>query len=141
MSKNILVVDDAPVSLKFIGYFLRKEGYEVTEASNGVEAIELIDNSRFGLVLSDGPDPSALPQLVAAFVAHNYRHVLRRRDVIAGRKARQITIEIPANFDLTVLECRAEPSAHNEFLYPCRKIQSAVFYGWPRFPKSSRNSL
>jgi CheY-like chemotaxis protein len=32
---------------------LRKEGYEVTEASDGVEAIELIDNSRFDLVLSD----------------------------------------------------------------------------------------
>jgi hypothetical protein len=89
--------------------FIRHEG---TEASDGVEAIELIDNSRFDLVLSDGPDPSALPQLVAAFIAHNYRHVLRGRDVVAGRKARQITIEIPANFDVTVLECRAETSAH-----------------------------
>jgi hypothetical protein len=63
-----------------------------------------------------------LPQLVAAFIAHNYRHVLRGRDVVAGRKARQITIENPANFDVTVLKCRAETSAHNEFLYPCRKI-------------------
>jgi CheY-like chemotaxis protein len=141
MSKNILVVDDALVSLKFIGYFLRKEGYEVTEASDGVEAVELIDNSRFDLVLSDGPDPSALPQLVAAFIAHNYRHVLRGRDVIARRKERHVAIELPANFDVTVLECHAETATHNEFLYPCRKIQSAVFYGWPRFPKSSRNSL
>jgi CheY-like chemotaxis protein len=53
MSKNILVVDDEPWSVKFISDFLRKEGYEVTEASNGAEAIELIDNSRFDLVLSD----------------------------------------------------------------------------------------
>ena len=58
MSKNILVVDDAPVSLKFIGYFLRKEGYEVTEASDGVEAIELIDNSRFDLVLPTDQTPA-----------------------------------------------------------------------------------
>jgi CheY-like chemotaxis protein len=53
MSKNILVVDDEPWSVKFISDFLRKEGYEVTEASNGAEAIELIDNSQFDLVLSD----------------------------------------------------------------------------------------
>jgi CheY-like chemotaxis protein len=53
MSKNILVVEDEPWSLKFISHFLRKEGYEVTEASDGAEAIELIDNCRFDLVLSD----------------------------------------------------------------------------------------
>jgi CheY-like chemotaxis protein len=53
MSKNILVVDDEPGSLKFISYFLRKDGYEVTEARDGAEAVELIENSRFDLVLSD----------------------------------------------------------------------------------------
>jgi len=53
MSKNILVVDDEPGSLKFISYFLRKDGYEVTEAGDGAEAVELIENSRFDLVPSD----------------------------------------------------------------------------------------
>jgi CheY-like chemotaxis protein len=53
MSKNILVVDDEPRSLKFVSRFLRKEGYEVTEANDGAEAIKLIDNSQFDLVLSD----------------------------------------------------------------------------------------
>jgi two-component system cell cycle response regulator CpdR len=53
VSKNILVVDDEPWSVKFISDFLRNEGYEVTEASDGAEAIELIDNSQFDLVLSD----------------------------------------------------------------------------------------
>jgi CheY-like chemotaxis protein len=53
MSKNILVVDDEPGSLKFISYFLRKDGYQVTEARDGAEALDLIENSRFDLVLSD----------------------------------------------------------------------------------------
>jgi CheY-like chemotaxis protein len=52
-TKSILVVDDEPRSVKFISDFLRNEGYEVTEASDGAEALELIDNSRFDLVLSD----------------------------------------------------------------------------------------
>ena len=53
MSKNILVVEDEPASLECISHFLRKQGYEVREERDGAEAIELIDNSQFGLVLSD----------------------------------------------------------------------------------------
>jgi CheY-like chemotaxis protein len=50
---NILVVDDDPSNLKFVSHVLRKDGHEVTEARDGVEAIELIGNSRFDLVVSD----------------------------------------------------------------------------------------
>jgi two-component system, cell cycle response regulator CpdR len=53
MSKNILVVEDEPASLECISHFLRKQGYELREARDGAEAIELIDNSQFDLVLSD----------------------------------------------------------------------------------------
>ncbi len=40
MSYRILLVDDEPDILEFIGYNLRKEGYEVVTASNGREALE-----------------------------------------------------------------------------------------------------
>ena len=53
MLKNILVVEDEPASLECISRFLRKEGYRVSEARDGAEAIELLDNSRFDLVLTD----------------------------------------------------------------------------------------
>jgi CheY-like chemotaxis protein len=53
VSKNILVVEDEPASLECISHFLRKQGYEVSEARDRAEAIELIDNSQFDLVLSD----------------------------------------------------------------------------------------
>ena len=45
MLKNILVVEDEPASLELLSHFLRKEGYRVSEASDGAEAIELLDNS------------------------------------------------------------------------------------------------
>ena len=51
--KKILVVEDEPASLECISHFLRKEGYGVSEARDGAEAIELLDNSRFDLVLTD----------------------------------------------------------------------------------------
>ena len=53
MNLRILVVDDDPLTVKFISSFLRKDGYEVTEAYDGAKAIELIENSQFDLVLSD----------------------------------------------------------------------------------------
>jgi CheY-like chemotaxis protein len=53
MGLRILVVDDDPLTVQLISNFLRKDGYEVTEAYNGVTAVELIENSQFDLVLSD----------------------------------------------------------------------------------------
>ena len=38
MGKRILVVDDDPTSLKLLDLVLSKEGYQVTTASNGLEA-------------------------------------------------------------------------------------------------------
>ena len=83
---KILVVEDEPVNLKILNYILNLEGYETTGAKDGVEALELLAQSRFDLVLSDIKmprlsgvalaRPSPLPQT-------NYSHCvddrLRRR--------------------------------------------------------------
>jgi CheY-like chemotaxis protein len=53
MTKKILVVEDEPDSLKILRYFLSHEGYESAGAKDGVEAMELLAQSRFDLVLSD----------------------------------------------------------------------------------------
>ena len=50
---KILVVDDDSCSLKNLAYFLRTQGYEVDQASNGNEAAQLLDEGGFDLVLSD----------------------------------------------------------------------------------------
>jgi DNA-binding NtrC family response regulator len=53
MHEKILLVDSDRCSLRNIGSFLRTEGYEVDEASNGNEAARLLDEEGFDLVLSD----------------------------------------------------------------------------------------
>ena len=53
MSQTILVVEDEPASLRLISYFLHNKGYQVLEARDGLEAIELIGQLRFDVVLSD----------------------------------------------------------------------------------------
>ena len=53
MSQKILVVEDEPASLRILRYFLNSEGYETTGAKDGVEAMGLLGQCRFDLVLSD----------------------------------------------------------------------------------------
>ncbi len=49
----ILVVDDDPPSVKMISFLLQEEGYEVIAASNGVEALRLVEARAPDLIILD----------------------------------------------------------------------------------------
>ncbi|MBI5185209.1 MAG: sigma-54-dependent Fis family transcriptional regulator [Nitrospinae bacterium] len=51
--ENILVVDDEKSMRDFLRIMLEKEGYDVSTAENGEEALHLIRNESFDLVLTD----------------------------------------------------------------------------------------
>jgi two-component system response regulator PilR (NtrC family) len=51
--ERILVVDDEPGMCQFLAIMLRKEGYQVTTASNGPEALEHVRSDEFHCVLTD----------------------------------------------------------------------------------------
>ncbi len=50
--KRILIVDDEPDTLELMETILEHEGYEIIKALNGMEALDLIDNT-VDLVLLD----------------------------------------------------------------------------------------
>jgi DNA-binding NtrC family response regulator len=50
---KILIVDDEPVILNLLNKILQGEGHEVTPASNGEIAIDLLHSHTFDLILSD----------------------------------------------------------------------------------------
>ncbi|MEO5714787.1 MAG: response regulator [Luteolibacter sp.] len=50
---RILIVDDEAPMCFVIQHLLRAEGYEVSTASNGQEAIEIASKERFDLVMTD----------------------------------------------------------------------------------------
>ncbi len=52
-SSHILVVDDEPSMREFLSIMLQREGYDVKCAADGVEALALLDDNVFDLVLSD----------------------------------------------------------------------------------------
>jgi DNA-binding response OmpR family regulator len=50
---KILVIDDEQNIRELIGLYLRKEGYEVEEAGDGLEALELLKTVRVDLIVLD----------------------------------------------------------------------------------------
>lgn len=50
---SILVVDDETSMREFLDVLLSKEGYSVTSAKNGKQAVTMIQNSNYDLILSD----------------------------------------------------------------------------------------
>ena len=50
---KILLVDDEPDILEFLGYNLKKEGYEILTASNGKDAIEIAKKELPHLIVLD----------------------------------------------------------------------------------------
>ena len=53
MAHRILLVDDEPDILEFVGYNLSKEGYQIFTATDGVEALRVAAECRPHLILLD----------------------------------------------------------------------------------------
>ncbi len=53
VKERILLVDDEEDIINFLSYNLRKEGYEVLTASNGIEAVESAKNEQPDLIVLD----------------------------------------------------------------------------------------
>jgi two-component system chemotaxis response regulator CheY len=53
MGKSILVVDDTRSMRKMVAAVLAGAGYDVAEAGDGLEALELAKGQRFDLVVTD----------------------------------------------------------------------------------------
>lgn len=51
MALKILVVDDSPTVVKFVSFSLRKGGFDVISACDGMDAIEKISNLTEGISL------------------------------------------------------------------------------------------
>ncbi len=53
MTKNILLIEDEPLIQRTIKIFLERKGSQVTATSSGREAIELIINNTYDLIICD----------------------------------------------------------------------------------------
>lgn len=66
--KHILVVDDEANIREITSAYLRKEGYQVSEAKDGREAVEVFDNTEVDLIVLDLMMPNMTGEEVCAYV-------------------------------------------------------------------------
>lgn len=97
MAKRLLVVDDEPRLLKAVGVTLSKEGFDVTTARSGAEALVRINESIPDLIVSDVRMPGLDGQQLARSIRSHPRTELipivfltakdDRKDRLAGLRS------------------------------------------------------
>jgi CheY-like chemotaxis protein len=75
---NALVVDDTPINVKLLTALLKANGFAVTIATTGEAALELVEQSEFGLILLD----IRLPGIDGLTVARRVRADPRHRQLL-----------------------------------------------------------
>jgi two-component system response regulator PilR (NtrC family) len=76
MKARILVVDDEESIREFLDIMLRKEGYEITCAEDGAQAIELLKKKTFDMIISDLQMPNVTGIELLKYVNDNYPGLL-----------------------------------------------------------------
>ena len=66
--KHILVVDDEKNIRDIVAAYLRKEGYQVSEAANGKEAVEIFDQEEVDMIILDLMMPNMTGEEVCTYV-------------------------------------------------------------------------
>lgn len=95
-TEKILLVDDEPDILEFIGYNLTKEGYDVTTSSNGKEAIEIAKKINPDLIILD----VMMPEMDGIETCHEIRKISQLKNtLIAFLSARGEDYSQVAGFD------------------------------------------
>lgn len=73
--KRILVVDDSSTIRKLINYILRKKDYHITEAEDGIDALEKLIDAKVDLVIADLNMPNMDGIELVRSLRNNYYHL------------------------------------------------------------------
>jgi DNA-binding response OmpR family regulator len=112
--RHILVVDDEPVNLKVLKNHLEREGYAVTLAHDGQEALDLLEKeNHFHLVLLD----VMMPRISGYEVCQKIRekHLSSELPVIMVTAKNQVN-DLVEGFDLGANDYIVKPFSRDELL-------------------------
>lgn len=119
-NRKILVVEDDEFMVKMLLFVLRKEGYQVSVAKDGLSAIERIPEIEPDLVLTDVMLPFKSGLEVISFMKEHYKHVPIIVVSALGEEERTV-IEA---FKLGVDDFMSKPFNPNEMLLRVKRLFS-----------------
>ena len=112
---KILVVEDEPANLKILNYSLNLQGYETTGAKDGVEALALLAQSRFDLVLSD----IKMPRLSGVALA---RHLLSHKPFTPIVLMTAYDFDSREDISALNIPCLSKPLSFEQLLSQVQKV-------------------
>ncbi len=113
MSGRILVVDDTPANLQALSATLKEKGYQVSVATSGPQALELVVRLRPDLVLLD----VVMPEMDGFETCRRLKASEATQDVpVIFLTARTETADIVKGFELGAVDYAAKPFNPHELL-------------------------
>ncbi|MDH3243793.1 MAG: ATP-binding protein, partial [Saprospiraceae bacterium] len=111
---NILVVDDEPVNRQVLENHLSLAGYSVTQASNGPEALKIMQNGHdFDLILLD----IMMPRMSGYEVCHRLREIYLPSELpVVMLTAKNRVSDLVEGFDLGANDYLIKPFSKEELL-------------------------
>lgn len=98
MKKKILAIDDDPVVLRYIESILTDNGYEVHQAKDGVQGLEMLDEVRPDLITLDLQMPEQWGPRFYRRMTQNTAHAKIPVIVISGLSGSRYSIPKAAAF-------------------------------------------
>ncbi len=117
MGKKVLVAEDEKMTLKAIAFKLQKEGYDVTTADDGKQAIELLRTGDFDLMVSDIMMPFASGLELVTEIKHLN---LKTKTLLLSALGQENTV-LKA-FSLGADDYMTKPFSPNELLVRIKKL-------------------
>jgi len=131
MSQRILIVDDNAPNRKALGATLQASGYDVSEASDGAAALELLSAGRFDAVITD----VLMPRMDGFQLCHEIRNDerLRRIPIIVYTATYIAAEDEKLSHDLGADRFLRKPATNDAILQTVRDVLGA---GACRQPKA-----
>jgi class 3 adenylate cyclase len=113
MSSRILVVDDTPANIQALAGTLKEKGYQISVATNGKQALEVLDRVQPDLILLD----VMMPEMDGFETCRRLKEAEQWRQIpIIFLTAKTDTVDIVKGFELGAVDYVAKPFNAHELL-------------------------
>ncbi len=113
MSNRILVVDDTPANIQMLAATLKGKGYQISVATNGKQALEVVGRVRPDLILLD----VMMPEMDGFETCRHLKESEALKDIpVIFLTARAETSDIVKGFELGAVDYVAKPFNAHELL-------------------------